>query len=431
LIATAFVATAGGGAKAQEQQSAPERLRQQLEQRFDILTVQDGLVLRPKAPTRDVRWIEVSGGTVSLNGALASGAELRERLGDDAAAVVQLSYLEPAARAALFRDATGAPLADQTDPDSGSRRSDRRSEGGRFRIGGDITVQPEDIVSGDVVTVGGSAYVFGEVRGDVVAIGGAVELGPTSRVSGDVTVIGGSLQRASTARVGGEVVDLGDVSIGEWRERLLGSRWRRGPGTFGSALALFSTLMRVAILCLFAALVVLLGRDHLPRISARAVAEPLKAGAIGLLTQLLLLPLLIVTTVLLIVTIVGIPLLTLIPLALLALAAVALVGFTAVAHRVGDRLRLRFGWTPGGPYATTLVGILILVSPLLLARLLGLAGGLAAPAAFSLVIIGTVLEYAAWTIGFGAVALARFGASDGAVPVSSGSPGPGSTSGNG
>jgi len=62
------------------------------------------------------------------------------------------------------------------------------------------------------------------------------------------------------------------------------------------------------------------------RISARAAAQPLKAGAIGLLAQLLFLPLLIVTIVLLVVTIIGIPLLVLIPFVLLGLVAVPLLG---------------------------------------------------------------------------------------------------------
>ena len=144
------------------------------------------------------------------------------------------------------------------------------------------------------------------------------------------------------------------------------------------------------------------------RISSRAAAEPLKSGAIGLLAQLLLLPLLIVTIVLLVVTIIGIPLLVLIPFILLGLVVVALVGFTSVAYHVGRLLNARFGRVGEGPYATTIAGILILASPLLLARLLGLAGGFVFPMTVGLLVIGTILEYVAWTIGLGAVALVRF-----------------------
>jgi hypothetical protein len=282
-----------------------------------------------------------------------------------------------------------------------------------------------------VVNIGGAIHVLGEVRGDVVAIGGTVELGPAANVDGDVTVIGGSLLRDPAARVRGEVVDVGAGSMESWRARFPGGRWREmwKGWTFGSALSLLSTLTRVAVLCLLAALVVLLGRDHVVRVSARAAAEPLKAGAIGFLAQLLFLPLLIVTIVLLVVTIIGIPLLVLIPVVLLGLAAVALVGFTSVAYHVGHLLNARFGRVGHGPYATTTTGILILVSPLLLARILGLAGGVVFPMTLGLLVIGTILEYGAWTVGFGAVALVRFNRPGPATLVAAAPEGPGLTAG--
>jgi hypothetical protein len=265
----------------------------------------------------------------------------------------------------------------------------------------------------------------------VVAIGGTVELGPAANVSGDVTVIGGSLLRDPAARIGGEVVDVGSGSMASWGARFPRGRWRErwGGRAFGSAFSLLSTLTRVAVLCLLAALVILLGREHVGRISARAAAEPLKAGAIGLLAQLLLLPLLLVTIVLLVVTIIGIPLLVLIPFILLGLVVVALVGFTSVAYHIGHLLNARFGWVGGGPYATTIAGILIVVSPLLVARLLGLAGGVLFPMTLGLLAIGTILEYIAWTIGFGAVALARFHRPAPAALVPGGPEPPGFTAG--
>ena len=109
----------------------------------------------------------------------------------------------------------------------------------------------------------------------------------------------------------------------------------------------------------------------------------------------------------LIVTIIGIPLLVLVPFALLGLVVVALVGFTSVAHYLGSLMNARFGWEGRGPYATTIAGILVLVSPMVLARIVGL-GGMLFPISVVLVVIGVIIEYLAWTIGFGAVALARF-----------------------
>ena len=83
-----------GHASAQTGRTTPEELRRQVERRFDVLTVREGLVLRPKTPIRGLRGIEVSGGEIAIDGAPATGAELRERLGADVDLVLQLSYLD-------------------------------------------------------------------------------------------------------------------------------------------------------------------------------------------------------------------------------------------------------------------------------------------------------------------------------------------------
>jgi hypothetical protein len=241
-----------------------------------------------------------------------------------------------------------------------------------------------------------------------VAVGGSVHLGPESLVTGDVVVVGGVLDREPGARIEGEFKEIGIGAIDFDGFRWDGFGWPLFGRAFGSAFALLSTVGRVAILCLLAALVMLLGHEYVERVSARAAAEPVKAGAIGFLAQMLFLPMLIVTIVILVATIIGIPLLLLIPFALLALGLVALVGFTAVAYRVGTLARARLGWAPVGPYGATLTGIVIVISPVLLARLLGLVGGPIFPMTFALGVAGFLLEYLVWTVGFGAVALAWY-----------------------
>jgi len=198
-----------------------------------------------------------------------------------------------------------------------------------------------------------------------------------------------------------------DLSGLRWGRPSLATFW--WGRTLGAAFALLATVIRVSVLCLLAALVILVGREYVERVSTLAAAQPLKAGAIGFLAQVLFLPILIITIILLVVTIVGIPLLLLLPFALLGLAAVGLIGFTAVGYHLGRLLGARLGWVNVGPYASTMAGILLLLSPILLARLVGLGGGLLFPMTFGLGLIGILVEYLAWTIGFGAVALVRFG----------------------
>jgi hypothetical protein len=108
------------------------------------------------------------------------------------------------------------------------------------------------------------------------------------------------------------------------------------------------------------------------------------------------------------VTIIGIPFLVLIPFAILALALVGLIGFTAVAYNVGRFVHHQLHWSDENPYLSTATGIIVVISPVLLARLLGLADWLLFPITGALFFLGFVLEYVAWTVGFGAVALLRF-----------------------
>jgi hypothetical protein len=421
LAAAASVWT--GSAAAQTTPVANTALRQQIERRFEVLVLTDRLVLRPRSATGGVTSIEIGDATIAINGATATIVEVRDKLGADAEAVLRLSILDAAQRRALFApagvpeapaaapplipppppDPSVAPIAPPPLPDQRVRRQRRRGE--RVRIGGGVTVDEDELVTGDVVAIGGSARINGEVRGEVVAVGGSVHLGPRAVVARDIVVVGGSLNRADGALIQGEVheITIGNLDFGDWG-------WRMRPPSlfpFGRTFSLMSTLGRVGILCVLAVLVMLLGREYAERTSARAATEPLKAGAIGFLAQLLFLPVLALTVLILIITIIGIPLLLLLPFALLALAILALLGFTSIASHVGQLVSTRFGWSLTSPYAVTILGILVIVSPVLLARLLGLVGGPLNPMAFALGVIGFLVEYVAWTIGFGAVALAR------------------------
>jgi hypothetical protein len=423
-LALVAAASVWAGPSAQAPPAGTAALRQQIERRFEVLLLTDRVVLRPRSASGAVRLVELGGsGAIAIDGAPATGAEVRDKLGADADAVIQLSYLDMAQRRALFGGAAEAPAPPSSpappaipEPSTApiqpvppppiepaERRRTRR--GDQVRFGGNVRVGEDELVVGDVVAIGGSARIDGEVRGEVVAVGGNVELGPRALVTQDIAVIGGMLERAEGSRVQGELheVGIGEIDFGDWR---MGD-WRPRMRGFSRTLALMSTLGRVAILCVLGALVMLLGREYVERTSLRAAAEPLKAGAIGFLAQLLFLPVLIITIVILVITIVGIPLLLLIPFALLALAVIALLGFTSIAYRVGQFVSERFGWGVSSPYATTVLGILVVVSPLLLARLLSLLGGPIVPMAFGLGVIAFVVEYVVWTIGFGAVALAR------------------------
>jgi hypothetical protein len=427
-VALAAVAVAAGSRVTAQSRPPDANLRARVEQRFDVLPLRNGIALRPRDAARNVRSIELADGIISVDGQPATGVELRERLGPDAAnLVLELSYLSEDDRRVLFGAPAPAPPAAATPvppapPDplpSPERPRARRGgrDGDRVQIGRSIRINEGEVVDGDVVAVGGSVTVGGEVRGDVVSVGGSITLGPKASVANNVVVVGGQLRRDPSAQIGGRTqeIAIGALNFENWR--LSSNPLRMMWGSMvGAAFALAFTLTRLAVLCLLAALVVLFAQSYMERAGARAAADPLKAGAIGLLAQLLFLPILVITVVVLIMTIVGIPLLLLIPFVILGLAVVGLVGFTGVAHRLGHLALSRFGRSVDNPYLTSIAGIILVLSPLLLARLIGLVGNGGAPFSMGLGVAGTLLEYLVWTVGFGAVALMRF---SGSAPLAS------------
>jgi hypothetical protein len=365
------------------------------------------------------RSVELSDGRIAIDGVEVTGGELRQQLGPDADLVLQLSYLDPTARHALFglRAQVQAPEPTQPTPAPSDRFAERRgrqSRGALVRFGADAFVGPDEIVTNDVVVLGGTARIEGEVDGDVVVIGGGAELGPRAHVRHDVTVVGGTLQRDPAAIVDGDVNDIGTGATIFGRARHGGGGFFERASSFAGLrrflglAGLAATSVRVAALILLACVLVLVVPKRIERIGQRALAEPVKAGLIGLLLELLFVPALVTTVIFLVITIIGIPLLTLVPFVLIAAAIVLLLGFTAVAHRIGELAAGRFGWSALGPYLLTTIGIAIVLAPLLLSRIMGIAFGGFALLTVPLTVVGVVVEYLVWTIGLGAAALARF-----------------------
>jgi hypothetical protein len=418
-----------------------QALVRQIEQRFDVLPVQGGVVLRPKTPMQDIRSIQLNDGAIAIDGEPVTGAELRRRLNTVADSVIRLSYLPPAERRALFEPKTagtppvGAPGVRPEPPvtsaasDPGRRRRNSGRNADRVRLGGNVQVGPDEVVNGDVaaiggnstvegqvigdvVAIGGNATVEGPVGGDVVSVGGSTTLGPRADVNGDVVVVGGTLHRDPAARIGGQVKEIGLGEINLWpRGWNLRPSLNRPGGLFGggSLFALVSTLSRLAVLCILASIVMLFSREYVERVSLQAASEPVKAGVVGLLIQLLFIPVLIAIIVLMVITIIGIPFLLLIPFAILAAILLALVGFTAVAYDLGQLAANRFGAAGRSPYVIAAIGVGLLLLPLVLSRLISFAGGIFWPITGTLVFLGLCAEYLAWTVGLGAIALVRFG----------------------
>ena len=394
-------------------QSQVDDLRTRLEPRFEIVPIANGIVLTPRFMT-SIKSVEVSDSTIAIDGAPVTGRELRERLGNDADLVLQVSYLDAAARRSLAADKTPPPKPVETAPtiDPGpiepqqprTPRARRRED--IVRIGGSVTVDSDEFVRGDVVVVGGSASINGEVDGEVVVVGGSARFGPQADVRGDITVVGGGLSRDPGAVIRGAINEVGFGAIpwrGEWGRH---ADWDWMNGIYPVA-RLTGTLVRVTLLVLLTTLVLFVAKTPVEQIADRVAADPVKSWFVGFLAEMLFIPVLIMTAFVLAISIIGIPLLVLLPVAIVALLVVMLVGFTAVAYHIGRLLQDKVDALRTRAYAATFVGILLIVSPVLLARLVGLTGDLGF-IVWPIAAVGFLLEYSVWTAGLGAAALVRF-----------------------
>lgn len=390
MIAFALLMNAAAALYAQAPSAA--EVRDRLQKQYEVVTLQQGIALVPRRTDAGVKLIQIVNGVITVDGEPVSGSELRNRIGADADLVLQASYLDAAGQQPLTSSPPG--------PAAGVARTQVRN-GDVVRIGGDVNVARDERVEGDVVVVFGSADVNGEVTGDLVVVMGPANLGPEAVVRGDLNVVGGNLSRAPGAQVMG---DLNEVGMGG----RVGGRGRRFRGMFGSLWSGFggfaATMARVILMLLAALIVVAIARAAVERVAARAAAVPVRAGLAGLAAELLFIPLLVVTVVVLAISIVGIPLILLVPFAGVMVMLGAFVGYTGLAYQVGTLLTRRFGRTDRSAFTLVIFGVVALAGVTLVGKLAGLAGGflLGVP----LVVFGYLIEYVAWTIGFGAAILA-------------------------
>ena len=188
--------------------------------------------------------------------------------------------------------------------------------------------------------------------GDVVVAGGDLHLTPTADVRGDAVLIGGALIRDPGATLTGAV---SETTFRGWVGAHDLLAWRPGPrwGEVRRWLRLAGTMGRVALLACLMVLVLAVARAPVARVGRAAAAQPIRAAVVGLVAEVLFLPLLLAMSISLGITIIGLPFVALlVPLAIV-LAVVALLLITAFACRLGSGSRTASaggrpvpGWPP-------------------------------------------------------------------------------------
>ncbi len=414
LVAAALSAVIS--VRAAEQPADAEVLARSALARYDVVLLRDGIALAGKGADRRV---EIARGVILSDGAPLSGSEVRRRFGADADLVLKLSYLDGATLHRIFRPAATSPAAPQP-PAAPPPLADRprpseaapavRRSGARIGVAKRIVVAADEEVRDAVVSIGAPVRVDGRVRDGVVVLGGDLELTATADVRGDITVIGGDIIIADGARHSGAVHHTVGVGWPRWSWSWPSFGWARfEPQGAGRWLPLAGTTSRLLLLgvALFALAALAAGR--LQRIGAAAADAPVRSAVTGFAIQVLFVPVLVIASIVLAVTIVGLPFVAiLVPLAVVALFVTMLVGFASLALRLGSRVLAGGGDAPGA-IAATLTGMMLLLLPTLVARLAGIGPDLLHWPTMTLLTVGTVVEYVAWTVGLGAAARTGLG----------------------
>ncbi len=419
-------------AAAEERQ--PNALGRDLLERFEIRTEDDLLVLEPHDATSAVRTIEIDGDDVLVNGKRFDEAELAGFLGKDGELVRDLLDLDESERLAALgmpelrkrrRDQGGVDISVPLGV-PGPRIHVRPSGDERVSIGRSIhlkkgesasnvvcigcSVQIDGHDSGDAVAIGGTVRVTGTVEGSAVSVGGSVSVEDGGVVEGDGVSVGGGVNTEGSGEVQGETVGVGIGSGLFGGGGLVGGSGSGGLGDwpwslFSDAGQLAAAVIKTGLLALLAALAFLVMRPAVETGALRVGSEPWKAAFAGLLAQLLLGPVFILVIVVLCISIIGIPLLLLLPFAFLALLLGWFVGFVAVARSLGGWVERRLGWSPSTAVLAVVVGVVLIQATSLAGRAVALPGGWLGALGFSIMAVGFLLKYIAWTIGLGAMTL--------------------------
>jgi hypothetical protein len=279
--------------------------------------------------------------------------------------------------------------------------------GGSARLG-DYRIGSAEAIDGHLLVVQGDADVYGRLNGNLVTVDGDVIVHPGALVSGDILTLGGTVHDMG-GEIGGEARTLRNTSIVAPLRAAAGAPAPSALETIGRRLAgvlgVFLTLATLGFgLVMFA-------RPNLEVISDTASHSFGRAFVTGLLGQILVLPTFGMLIVGLILSVAGILLL---PFAVAVYALLVIVGalggFLGVAHAMGEtytRRRMAMGALVGSPnsYRFLVVGLGAVAVLWVAWSLFGwvpVAGTLIGGAAF----------LATWllaTAGFGAALLSRAG----------------------
>ena len=268
--------------------------------------------------------------------------------------------------------------------------------GARVLVLRDYHLAAGDTARGPVIVVGGTATIDGHADDDVVVLGGRVRIGPEAVVDGEVVAVGGEADIDPKARVlrgvNETVIRFPDID-GDWHPISRG--WIAG-------LALAGTILRLLFVFIVASALTLVAPGWVRRISWRAGEGMASSAAIGIACQVAFVPVLLLVIAVLAVSIVGIPLIGTMPFLIAAAGMAGVAGFTAVAARIGARVRGTTVEASNALWIDVLIGMAVVSAVTVFASFAALGAFWTSPLTWSMGAVGLLIEYVVWTIGIGA-----------------------------
>jgi hypothetical protein len=262
-----------------------------------------------------------------------------------------------------------------------------------------------------IVVVGGSATIDGRAEDDVVVIGGTLRVGPQAVILGDAVSVGGELIVDPAAIIDGQV----DETVVDWPDFDVG--WAGVPGGWWAAASFGAMTLRLALVLIVSLLLTWLAPGWTGGIGQRVSDAPAASLFLGLTSQLLFVPALVLLCVILVISIVGIPLLLALPF-LLAFAALAwTAGFAGVASRLGARLRGQRPGTSTSPTLDLVVGFASVTAVTVVAHVLAVGPWWTRPVWMPIMVTGWAIEWLVWTLGLGAMLTSFVGRRSDAPPA--------------
>ncbi len=262
-------------------------------------------------------------------------------------------------------------------------------------------------VTGSAVSVFGNVSVDGRVMNEAVAPFGRVQVGPEGYVRSDV--FASKIVREPGGRIGGGRQEVFFNFLGG--DDGLGEAWTRTTFTIIVVLKILFWLFLVLLAHALAA-------RNIVKVKERITRSYLKSFLMGVLGQLLLIP----VFLLLLVTIIGIPIaLFVLPLMLFGGLVLAQA---AVGQLVGDKLAENTSMPLRTSLSRTVTGVAALqIFAYLTIVFIWPAGHGSSGGAFRLItiimfILSAIMGYVVITLGTGAVLLTRFGTRPKEVPAS-------------